>query len=288
MIVLTENIIGNDERVNVKYTLYLMIMMGLFFSGCDTKTFKMLGERGEVVRSISDENFTQESAFEWKITKGDRVEIIVANQSVGEGDQQLNILLNTAGRGQQYQTRDGTEGILIPANGTVRLPLVNIVEIAGLTEGQAAEKLTSSYKQYLKNPFVGVKILNQKLFVLGEVQKPGVVQITNGTMTVFEALAFSGDLTDDAQRTNVRIIRGGLRNPQIREINLANLSDMKLTSLLLQPNDIVYVQPRDMKAFNVAFREQMPFFDMLTSMLSPFVSYTSIKNGKAVDVFLFK
>lgn len=248
----------------------------------------MLGDKGEAVRTVSDANYTGEATFEWKIAKGDRVEIIVANQSVGDGDQQLNVLLNTAGRGQNFQTRDGTEGILIPNSGMVRLPLVDAVAIAGLTESEAAEKLSSSYKQYLKNPFVSVKILNQRVFVLGEVRRPGVVQIINGTMNLFEALGYSGDLTEDAQRTNVKIIRGGLRAPIVKEINLADITQMQLTSLILQPNDIVYVQPRDMKAYNVAFREQMPFFQLISSMLSPFVSYTQIKNGKAVDVFLFK
>ena len=272
----------------MRYTIFLIAITALLFSGCETKSFKMLGDKGEAVRTVSDENYTEEAAFEWKITKGDRVEIIVANQSVGDGDQQLNVLLNTAGRGQNYQTRDGTEGILIPNDGTVRLPLISPVKIGGLTESDAAEKISTEYKKYLKNPFVSVKILNQKLFVLGEVRRPGVVQITNGTMSLFEALGHSGDLTEDAQRTNVKIIRGGLRSPMVKEINLADISEIKLTSLILQPNDIVYVQPRDMKAYNVAFKEQMPFFDLITSMLSPFVSYTSIKNGKAVDVFLFK
>jgi len=272
----------------MKSAFYLIAIAGLLFSGCSTTTFKMFDDNATAVRTVADSNYTEETQFEWKITKGDRIEIIVANQSSGEGDKQLNMLINTAGGTTTYQTRDGSEGYLIPTDGMVRLPLIGSVKLMGLTEAQAVDKLTNEYKKYLKNPFSSVKILNQKLFVLGEVRKPGVVHVTNGTMTLFEALAYSGDLTDDAERTNVRVIRGGLRNPQMREVNLANLSEMKLTSLLLQPNDIIYVQPRDMKAYNVAFREQMPFFDMLTSMLSPFVSYTSIKNGKAVDVFLFK
>lgn len=272
----------------MKFSFYLIVFIGILISGCGTKTFKMLEGENEVTRTVSDQKYNEEVEFEWKIAKGDRVEIIVANQSVGDGDKQLNVLLSTAGRGESYQTRDGTEGILIPNDGTVRLPLVGVVKIAGLTENGAAEKLTNVYKEYLKNPFTSVKILNQRLFVLGEVRRPGVVQVTNGTMSLFEALGQSGDLTDDAQRSNVKIIRGGLRSPMVKEINLADISDIKLTSLILQPNDIVYVQPRSMKAYNVAFKEQMPFFDLLTSMLSPFVSYTSIKNGKAVDVFLFK
>ncbi len=269
----------------MKIPFYLMVLVGLLLSGCATQTYKMFDGNITEVHAISDSNYSDEAEFEWKITKGDRLEIIVVNQSSGDGQQELNQILNTGGRMQAALTRDGTEGYLVPKAGTVRLPLVGTVGIVGLTENQAAEKLLNAYTEYLKNPFVTVKILNQKLFVLGEVRKPGVVQVTNGTMSLFEALAYSGDLTDDAERSNVKVIRGGLRTPQVREINLANISTMQLTSLILKPNDIIYIQPRSMKAYNVAFKEQMPFFEMIHSMLYPFVDYTQIKNGKAIDVF---
>jgi polysaccharide export outer membrane protein len=245
----------------------------------------MFGETNETVRNVSDVNYSAETEFEWKIAKGDRLEIIVVNQSSGDGSGELNQILNTGGRMQAALTRDGTEGYLIPSTGDVRLPLIGSALLVGLTETQAADKLSNEYKKYLKNPFVTVKILNQKLFVLGEVRKPGVVQVTHGTMSLFEALAYSGDLTDDAERTNLTIIRGGLRTPEVREVNLADLSSMRLTSLVLQPNDIVYVQPRGMKAYNVAFKEQMPFFEMIHAMLYPFVDYTQIKNGNVFNVF---
>lgn len=277
-----------NKRGDVKSIVYtLLILLSLMISGCSTGTFKMFDKSDEIVRTVSDQNYTEELKFEWKIAKGDRVEINIVNQTSGEGDQQLNQILSRGGA-QQALTKDGTEGYLISNNGIVRLPLIGGVQIMGLTENEAAEKLTNLYTKYLRNPYVSVKILNQKLFVLGEVNKPGVVQVTNGTMTVFEALAFSGDLTNDAERTNVRIIRGGLRTPQVREINLANMSEMKLTSLVLQPNDIVYVQPRSMKAYNVAFTEQLPFFNMLNTMMTPFVTFDTFRNTKAVDVFLFK
>lgn len=268
----------------MKLVICILVMIGLVISGCSTSTYALFQEESTNLKEVSDANYTQEMEFEWKIAKGDRLDIVVANQSSGEGAGELNILLNTAGQ-MNYQVRDGTEGFLIPNDGSVRLPLVGSVNILGLTESQAASKLTESYKRYLKNPFVSVKILNQKLFVLGEVRKPGVVQVTHGTMSLFEALAYSGDLTDDAERTNVKIIRGGLRTPLVKEVNLANLSTLRVASLILQPNDIVYIQPRSMKAYNVAFKEQIPFFEMIHAMLFPFVDYTQIKNGNAINVF---
>jgi len=238
------------------------------------------GEGQTITTTVSDANYSEEQQFEWKILKGDRVEINIVNQTAGEGDQQLNQILSRGG--QQTLARDGTEGYLMANNGLVRLPLIGPVEIMGLTENEAAEKLTNLYTQYLRNPYVSVKILNQKLYVLGEVKSPGVVQVTNGTMTLFEALARTGDLTNDAERTNVRVIRGGLRAPQVREINLADMSQMKLASLILQPNDIIYVQPRGMKAYNVAFGEQMPFFNMINGMMMPFLTFKSIKDGYGI------
>lgn len=272
----------------MRYSIFFIAAVGVLFSGCSTQSFKMFGNSDGLIKTVavSDANYSEEVQFEWKIIKGDRVEVNIANLTSSEGDQHLNQILSRGG--QQTLVRDGTEGYLIANNGLIRLPLIGAVEIMGLTENQAAEKLSILYKQYLRNPYVSVKILNQRLFVLGEVKGPGVVQIPNGTMNLFEALAKSGDLTTDAERTNVRVIRGGLRNPEVREINLADMSQMTLSSLILQPNDIVYVQPRAMKAYNVAFTEQTPFFSMINTMMSPFLSAISLKNGQVTNVVLFK
>jgi len=270
----------------MKIALYLLVISSIFFSGCSTQSFKYFDGDDNTVKTVSDAQYEKELKFEWKIAKGDRVEVSIANLTAGQGDQQLNQILSNGG--QQTLTRNGTEGYLIPNNGEVRLPLIGVVNILGLTENQAATKITKLVKVYLRNPFVSVKILNQKLFVLGEVNGAGVVQVTNGTMSLFEALARTGDLTVDADRTNIKIIRGGLRHPQVREVNLADMSKMKLTSLILLPNDVVYVQPRAMKAYNVAFKEQTPFFDMLTSMMSPFITFDTFSITKAARVIYKK
>ncbi|MDD2781639.1 polysaccharide biosynthesis/export family protein, partial [Sulfuricurvum sp.] len=281
-----------SKRGTVKsVTVLVVTMLALFIGGCSTSSFKYMNDANKtnhIDSNVSDEAYAEDMEFDWKIAKGDRVEIIVVSQSANDGDQQLNQILNTGGRMQAALTRDGSDGYLMNSICSVHLPLIGTVSVKGLTENQAADKLTLEYRKYLKNPFVSVKILNQKLFVLGEVKKPGVLQVANGTMSLFEALAYAGDLTDDGDRTNLMIVRGDLRNPIVREINLADLSSLKLTSTILKPNDIIYVQPRGMKAYNVAFREQMPFFQMLNAMLLPFVNYTSIKNGDAINVYPFQ
>lgn len=269
----------------MKLALFLTPAIAIFFSGCATKTFKLLNESDKPVRIISDTKYSEELDFEWRISKGDRVEIVVTIQTFGEPTVQFNPLVNTPNKMQAGLLKDGSEGILVPKSGIISMPLIGSIKIDTLTEAEAVEKLTKAYRQYIKNPFVSVKILNQKIFVLGEVRKPGIVPVLNGTIGLFEAIAYSGDLTDAAERTNIKIIRGGLRNPELREIDLSNMSAVKLTSLILQPNDIIYIQPRTMKAYNVAFDEQIPFFRMIHSMLLPFVDIATIKKDGVINVF---
>jgi len=244
-----------------------------FFSGCSVKNFayteKNINNKN-IIKSVDKYSYNNDLLFEWKISKGDRVEIQAYNQS-SSAKGQLNELLSRGGE-QFSQNRQGDEGILIGANGKVLLPLIGEVNILGLTESQAAAKLLSEYKKYLKNPYISVKVLNQKLFVLGEVKTPGVVLVTNGTMNLFEALAKSGDLTDYANRTNIKILRGSMRNPIIREVNLNDLNAIKLSSLILIPNDVIYVEPRGAKAIGLYYNEQLPFWRLIGAMLSPLTS----------------
>ncbi len=252
---------------------FLFFLAAMILGGCTSnKEYRLFNEDDNtpVIRQTSDEEFSKSTKFEWKIAKGDRISITAYNQSATVN--QLSQLLSTGGETTNYTQRIGDEGVLVGNEGTIILPLVGKVKIAGLTEDEAAEKLIKEYKKYLRTPFVTVKILGQKLFVLGEVNRPGTVIVTHGTMTLYEALATSGDLTDDAMRTNIKILRGGdLRKPEVHEVDLTDLSTMRFASLMLHPNDVVYVQPRTMKAINKNFTEQMPFFELIAAILTPYV-----------------
>ena len=254
----------------IKFLIYPLIVYT--FSACAVKNFSYLENNKEnFIMSVDDKMYKEDILFQWKIAKGDRIEIQAYNQSSSSINGQLTKLLS--GGGQQSSTqRYGDEGVLIKTNGMVLLPLIGSVKISGLTEDEAAEMLLKKYKTYLKHPFISVKILNQKLFVVGEVTRPGVVLVTNGTMNLFEALAQTGDLTDYANRTNIKILRGSMRNPEVREINLNDFKSIKLASLILRPNDVLYVEPRRQRASMLGADEEFPFWRLIGTILSPFTS----------------
>jgi len=265
----------------------LPIIAVIFFAGCSANKefvyFNQNMDENKVVKEVPDSEYEAEKRFEWKISQGDRVEITVFNQTGTSAGGQMNSLLGTSAQ-STYLNPTGMEGMLVPYDGTIRLPLIGKIKISGLTEAEAADKIMQEYKKYLRNPYVEVKIRNQKLIVLGEVKGPGVVPVTNGTMTLFEALAASGDLTDDAMRTNILILRGDLRHPEIRQVDLTDMSKLRLSSLILRPNDIVYVQPRYMKAINKEFIEKGQFFNFLNTIMSPFLTYRAIDQSYNIGI----
>lgn len=226
--------------------------------------------------SISHSQYEHELHYENKITPNDRVSIHVYTKT-GLSEQYIRPIVNNINTTTAALNRPEGTGILVTQDGTVRLPLINSIKIAGYTEDQASKVLINEYKKYIKNPYVTVKITNQRIIVIGKVTQPGVVPIVNGTMNLFEVIARSGGLKPLADRRDIKIIRGDLRSPEIRKIDLTSADAIRNSSLLLQPNDIVYVQARQMSGFNKAFKETVPFFSMISSMLEPFVQWTTIQ-----------
>ena len=265
--------------MRIKFILLAAFIVILVFPGCSVKDDRLF--QGESMHTndttvVSDKEYAKEMKFEYKIAPNDRLAIITYVQSGTESQQMNSMLANTDTTRQGLDSIDAAAGLLVTQKGEVRLPLIGSISVAGLTEDQAADKLITEYQKYIRNPYVTVEITNQRIIVIGEVQQPGIVPVVNGTMNLIEVISRSGYLTEIASRTDIRVVRGNLRDPEIRSIDLTDGKSLLTTNLLLQPNDIVYVPARQMTGFNKAFEESMPFFQAVSTILAPFVQWTVI------------
>ena len=257
------------------------LIVALVFTGCSIKDDRLFqGERmhNNETTVVSDKDYEEEVKFEYKIAQNDRLSIITYVQSGTESQQMNSMLANTDTTRRGLDSIDAAAGLLVTQKGEVRLPLIGSVKVTGLTEDQAADRLIKEYKKYIRNPYVTVEITNQRIIVIGEVENPGIVPVVNGTMNLIEVISRSGYLTDIASRTDIRIVRGNLRDPEIRSIDLTDGKSLLTSNLLLQPNDIVYVPARQMSGINKAFEETVPFFTTVAAILQPFVQMTIIRN----------
>jgi polysaccharide biosynthesis/export protein len=94
-------------------------------------------------------------------------------------------------------------------DGKVSMPLLHDIQAAGLTPMQLRDKITAGLQEYMPSPEVSVTVLEVRSYrvsVLGEVQKPGVLQLKAPT-TVLEALALAGGFRDFASPSKIVIFR---------------------------------------------------------------------------------
>ena len=139
----------------------------------------------------------------------------------------------TAGEGQTYQVED---------DGTVALPLIGHIQVAGLTRAEAAKKVEDLYKKdVLVNPIIDLKIINLKVTILGEIRVPGNYPLVKDRTNLVELLGQAGGLTEKANERTIKIIRGDPKNPLVAEIDLSKIQTLADPRMILQNNDIIYI-----------------------------------------------
>lgn len=144
-----------------------------------------------------------------------------------------------------YRHEDLHRSVRIDEMGKIYFPLIGDVEAAGLSAAQLQSKIQGDLTKYFVNPqvFVGVKTMNsQKVYVLGEVSKPGILNLNSPT-SILEAISSSGGFTLDANGESVMVIRGSRTNPQLAKLNLESvMSEGDLSqNIRLKGGDIVYI-----------------------------------------------
>jgi len=145
-----------------------------------------------------------------------------------------------------FQNPELNEKLPVRPDGRISLQLIDEVEVAGLTPMQVQQLLNEKYTPYLKKPMPTVSIKSfggQKVFVGGQVNTPGVINIL-GRTTVLQAIFDAGGVRSDADISDVVIIsRGPDNNPVSREVNLKKAAKGKLSEeeTLIRPYDIIYV-----------------------------------------------
>lgn len=160
------------------------------------------------------------------------------------------------------------ENLPVRPDGRITLQLVGDLMVVDMTPTQLAEALKTRYATELKKPEVTVIVRQfaaQKVFVDGEVGRPGLLQLV-GPMTVSQAIAQSGGFGYDARKTQVIVIRQNpAGTPLVTVVNMQDVQrgiDMT-NDINLMPYDMVYVPKSQIaevdKWVNQYIRQVLPF-----------------------------
>jgi polysaccharide export outer membrane protein len=136
-----------------------------------------------------------------------------------------------------------TAGYLVNQQGFVKIPLMGLAKVQGLTTAEAENVIQQGLLPFLKNPDVVVRIKNFKVSVMGDVAKPSVYPVTGEKMSVAEALSLAGDLNITAKRKNILLVREIDGKRQYLPLDISSPNFFKSPYYYLKNNDILYVEP---------------------------------------------
>jgi polysaccharide export outer membrane protein len=140
-------------------------------------------------------------------------------------------------------------GYLVTPQGNITMPILNEINVSGLTPSEAESKVKSLLinEGYLVNPTVQVRVLNNKYTILGEVNSPGVISFSEESISLLDAIGKAGDLTYSAIRKDVKLIRELDGKRIIYHIDLTTASWMSNPNYRIRQNDVIMVTPNKLK-----------------------------------------
>lgn len=185
------------------------------------------------------------------IMPGDHLYIYVASQtpqSVIPFNQETHkLVVENSGLEQEAKNVVVSEvsGYLVTERGTITFPILGELTVIGITQDSLCRYIENRLisEGYVVDPLVTTKLMNFRVTVVGEVNKPQQIHVDGTRLTIFEALAICGDLTDYGQRENVTVVRNDNGVQTVGEINLTKQEILESPYYYLHNNDIVYIEP---------------------------------------------
>lgn len=147
------------------------------------------------------------------------------------------------------------QGYLVKKDLSINFPVLGRIDVEGMTT-DSLEKLISqklNNEGHLVSPNVKIRKLNSKFTVLGEVRNPGTFSFLDEKLNVFQAIGYAGDLTIEAKRKDITIVRelNGVRI--VKKINLNDSQLLDKPFYYIKNNDVILVEPNYSKVKSAGF-----------------------------------
>ena len=151
-------------------------------------------------------------------------------------------------------------GHLVGSDGSIVYPVLGPLSTTGKTHESLAHEIEQRLIDggYVADPIVTVSLMNFRVTVIGEVNKPQQIHSEGGRMTILEALALCGDITMDGKADEVIVVRSHGDVESVDTLDLTTRKFLDSPYYYLEQNDIVYVVPTQKKQRTAYRNEDWP------------------------------
>lgn len=194
----------------------------------------------------------------------DQIQILMATNNGNNLLEIGNIDRTSSGNVAQGSQQAGIT-YMIRQDSLVKIPTIGLIKLGGLSKDSAELVLESLLGKFYQNPFIRISITNRNVILFFEEGTKGMeISIPEEGITLLEALAQAGGLTENSKAFKIKLIRGDTKNPDVYNFNISNLEEFKKANFILQSNDILYVDSRP-RYVNKIISEIQPYLVLISS-----------------------
>jgi polysaccharide biosynthesis/export protein len=213
----------------------LVVAMYMLVTGCGA--FQKTVVIGNYIKYQTQIDSLTIAAFDPIIQKND---ILYINFSVtGSEVAQKQILLYNLPTNPSSVSNPALQGFLVSPKGYIDIPSLGKIEVAGKTKQEVIDALYEKIKVYI----------NFKVFLEGEVGKPGLIEVPNEVLTLQQAIAIAGGTTLFANLGDVEVMR--TENGKTKIVHIDLRGDQIYSShkdfYYLKQNDYISIKPNKEK-----------------------------------------
>ena len=253
------------------YFLIIKVIIVFGISSCITKSkINYFNIESQVKDSTVMNGYYKGPVYEI----GDIIDIHIQTNSKDVIDQYPNLTIQGTRTNQTYISGSPIQkGYTIDTTGFIFVPNLGKIKALGKTKYALEEEICSLLANKIKYPVVEVRLLNFKITVLGDVKVPGIYQIPNGRVTLFEGLALAGDLTYSGNRKKVKLIRTSNGVEKVFKIDLTKSDHFNTDYYFLRQNDLIFVPTTSVRLNQINYAQ---YYLPAISSLSLIVTFLNL------------
>lgn len=193
-----------------------------------------------------------------------------------ENDDLLSITVSSRDTilAQPFNRTPGGQGYIVNSSGDILFPVFGVLKAEGQTTADLAESIKARIirEGYIRDPAVAVKLLNFKISVMGEVNKPGVFPIASQRVTILEALSLAGDMSIYGRRDKVLVVREEDGQRDMHYLDVSSTEIFHSPYYYLRQNDVVYVEPNKARTAESEYNPRLPVILTAVSVVTSLIS----------------
>lgn len=267
--------IQNIQLRRMKSFKLLVVAAAVLLASCGTQKKSIL----YLQDAVADQPETITNQYELKIKPSDILGVTV-NSRYAELAAPFNLSSTSFQNATAGKVGGGqAQGQVVDDAGYISMPVLGKIKAAGLTRSELAADIEQRLITggHIKDPVVNIQFLNFKINVLGEVGRPGEFAINSDRVTLFDALSMAGDITDYGVKERITVIREQNGQRTIAYLDATSTDVFKSPYYYLQQNDIIIVDPDEIKQTNVTVNQKgRNTISTVTSLLSIAVTVTTL------------